>query len=122
MKRKRLIALLMAAVTVSASFVGCGEKEEKSNGETTTKEESSGEPIEVSIAIWGAEDGLSDPNDPIYKKLVEETGVKLVPQNITWDDSGQKIQLWATNGQLPDIFVGDYVGTSFFLQTGWNRA
>ena len=36
MKRKRLIALLMAAVTVSASFVGCGEKEEKSNGETTT--------------------------------------------------------------------------------------
>ena len=58
MKRKRLIALLMAAVTVSASFVGCGEKEEKSNGETTTKEESSGEPIEVSIAIWGAEDGL----------------------------------------------------------------
>lgn len=117
MKRKRLIALLMAAVTVSASLVGCGEKDNKSNGETATKEEGSGEPIEVSIAIWGAEDGLSDPNDPIYKKLVEETGVKLVPQNITWDDSGQKIQLWATNGQLPDIFVGDYVGTSFF--TNW---
>lgn len=40
--------------------------------------------------------------------------MKLVPQNITWDDSEQKIQLWATNGQLPDIFVGDFVSKSFY--------
>lgn len=62
--------------------------------------------FEVSVAIWGADDGLADPNDPIFKRIEEETGVRLVPQNVTLDDSSQKIQLWATNGQLPDIFAG----------------
>lgn len=43
----------------------------------------------------GAEDGLSGgENDPIYKTIEEKTGVKLVPQNVTWDDADQKIQLW----------------------------
>ena len=36
---------------------------------------------------------------------------------MTWDDAEQKIQLWATNGQLPDLFAGDFVGKSFF--TNW---
>lgn len=40
--------------------------------------------------------------------------MKLVPQNVTWDDADQKIQLWATNGQLPDIFAGDFVSKSFY--------
>ena len=53
-------------------------------------------------------------NDPIYKTIEEKTGVKLVPQNVTWDDADQKIQLWATNGQLPDIFAGDFVSKSFY--------
>lgn len=109
MKLKKMAAWSLAAVMVTSSFIGSSAEE--SNGATQE------DPIEVSVAIWNAEDGLNDPEDPIYKKLVEKTGVKLVPQNITWDDSGQKIQLWATNGQLPDIFVGDYVGTSFF--TNW---
>lgn len=117
MKLKKIIALSMVVAMTSASLSGCGgqenvgeENENSSNGRTE-------KPVEISVAIWGAEDGLSDPEDAIYKKLVEETGVKLVPKNITWDDAGQKVQLWATNGQLPDIFVGDYVGTSFF--TNW---
>ena len=109
MKLKKMAAWSLAAVMVTSSFIGSSAEE---SNETTQVD-----PIEVSVAIWNAEDGLNDPEDPIYKKLVEKTGVKLVPQNITWDDSGQKIQLWATNGQLPDIFVGDYVGTSFF--TNW---
>ena len=109
MKLKKMVAWSLAAVMVTSSFIGSSAEE---SNETTQED-----PIEVSVAIWNAEDGLNDPEDPIYKKLVEKTGVKLVPQNITWDDAGQKIQLWATNGQLPDIFVGDYVGTSFF--TNW---
>lgn len=77
-------------------------------------EQQGNELVEVSIAIWGAEDGLADPDDPILEKLEEETGVRLIPQNVTWDDAEQKIQLWATNGQLPDIFAGDFVTKSFY--------
>ena len=62
----------------------------------------------------GAEDGLANPDDPILKQIEEKAGVHLVPQNVTWDDAEQKIQLWATNGQLPDLFAGDFVGKTFF--------
>lgn len=71
-------------------------------------------PVEVTISIWGADDGLTNPDDPILKQIEARTGVKLVPQNVTWDDAEQKIQLWATNGQLPDIFAGDFVSKSFY--------
>ena len=40
----------------------------------------------------GADEGLSDPNDPILKGIEEATGVHLVPQNVAGDDSEQKIQ------------------------------
>ena len=92
-----------APSSISASGTGADASEQQGN-----------ELVEVSIAIWGAEDGLADPDDPILKKLEEETGVRLVPQNVTWDDAEQKIQLWATNGQLPDIFAGDFVTKSFY--------
>ena len=67
--------------------------------------------VEVSVAIWGADDGLADPNDPILKRIEEETGARLVPQNVTWDDSGQKIELWATNGPAPGYLRGRFCGT-----------
>jgi putative aldouronate transport system substrate-binding protein len=122
MKRtKRVLALILAISMLVGMLAGCGSKQTNSQKETKPVEkieestEGKQEPIEVSIAIWGAEDALSgSDNDPIYKIIEEKTGVHLVPQNITWDDAEQKIQLWATNGQLPDIFAGDFVSKSFF--------
>lgn len=109
---KRFTAAVLAASMAVSGLAGCGKKEDAKNNETESKDS---DVVEVSVAIWGAEDGLNGcENDPIYQKILEETGVKLVPQNITWDDAEQKIQLWATNGQLPDIFAGDYVGKAFY--------
>lgn len=109
--RKRIIAVLLTATLSIGALSACGKKKAESQDQNSGSDKT----IEVSVAIWGADDGLADgENDPIYKKIVEETGVKLVPKNITWDDGEQKIQLWATNGQLPDLFVGDFVGKSFY--------
>ncbi len=114
-KAKRILALALSLVMTVGILTSCGEKPAKVNEPTSQAETAKSEPIEVSIAIWGAEDGLSGgKDDAIYKTLEEKTGVRLVPQNVTWDDSEQKIQLWATNGQLPDIFCGDFVSKSFF--------
>lgn len=121
---KKIHQIMSAALSVFVSLsllAGCGGKSgstDKSgaSGEGQVQEEQGkdGEPVEVSIAIWGAGVGLSDQEDPIYKEIVKQTGVKLIPKNVTWDDFEQKIQLWSTNGQLPDIFVGDFVSKSFF--------
>ena len=131
-KMKKLTAVLMAVTMAAGLLAGCGGQtgagapaetgkapEASEAGaaaaETTEAVSAGAEPVEVTIAIWGAEDGLSGgENDPIYKTIEEKTGVKLVPQNVTWDDADQKIQLWATNGQLPDIFAGDFVSKSFY--------
>ena len=112
-KAKRFAALALSTLMAAGLFAGCGAPASGSAPASGTGAVSSSQQesawVEVSVAIWGADDGLADPNDPILKRIEEETGVRLVPQNVTWDDSSQKIQLWATNGQLPDIFAGDFV-------------
>ena len=126
-KHKRLLAAFLGMTMAVSMLAGCGKTSDgdKQAGKTDSTVKSSTAagskmstaataPVDVTVAIWGADDGLSDSNDPILKKLEEKTGVHLIPQNITWDDFEQKVQLWSTNGQLPDIFVGDFVGKSFF--------
>lgn len=117
-KAKRFAALALSTLMAAGLFAGCGAPASGSAPASGTGAVSSSQQesalVEVSVAIWGADDGLADPNDPILKRIEEETGVRLVPQNVTWDDSSQKIQLWATNGQLPDIFAGDFVAQSFY--------
>lgn len=125
---KRFLALALSTAMAASALTGCGQKNKAegdqsektssaSEAETTTgeaEETVSADSIEITVAIWGAEDGLANPEDPILKQIEEKTGVHLVPQNVTWDDSEQKIQLWATNNQLPDIFAGDFVSKSFY--------
>lgn len=131
-KKNKWMAILLAAVMTAGMLAGCGSKgAEQPAAPAADKTESAAPaaegkaeapaaadtaaPVEVTIAIWGAEDGLAGgENDAVLKMLEEKTGVKLVAQNVTWDDADQKIQLWATNGQLPDIFAGDFVSKSFF--------
>ena len=124
---RRILTLTLSLVLLLGLFAGCAKKtaapvtepaKETVKTDTATEEKETeapkAEPIEVSVAIWGVEDALTDPNDPILQKIQEVAGVKIVPQNVTWDDAEQKIQLWATNGQLPDIFAGDFVGKAFY--------
>ncbi|MGP1403452.1 MAG: extracellular solute-binding protein [Catonella sp.] len=142
-KHKKLLAAFLG-ITMAVSMLsacGNGTSNEKTStkpgstaasaklgstaasGKTSTTENA--KPVDVTVAIWGIEDALSDPDDAILKTLEEKTGVHLIPQNITWDDAEQKVQLWSTNGQLPDIFVGDFVAKSFFgnwIEQGTIRA
>ncbi len=114
-KSKRLLAMTLALVMAAGTLAGCGAKASSADTVSAAAAEKTAEPVEVTVAIWGAEEGLAAPeNASILKALEEKTGVRLVAQNVTWDDAEQKIQLWATNGQLPDIFCGDFVGKSFF--------
>lgn len=120
-KTRKCVAMALSILMAAGVLVGC----KATLGENRESASNTDGPIEVTVAIWGAEDGLSNPDDALLKKIEEKTGVRLVAQNVTWDDSEQKIQLWATNGQLPDIFAGDFVSKSFYgnwIQQGVIRA
>lgn len=95
------------------------DKEEKPAEEEADKAETgTEEPVEITIAFWNVQEALSGgENDALLQEFQKRTGVKLVPQDMSSTDYHEKVQLWATNGQLPDIFVGDFVGlgqSSFF--------
>lgn len=105
---KYLLLLSLCAVL----FTGCGKEKE----EAVSKAEDG--KVELTVGFWNAQEALSGgENDKMLQTLEEKTGVHLVAQDMTTSDYHEKVQLWATNGQLPDIFVGDFVGlgqSSFF--------
>ena len=116
MKFKRFIYGALVLSLATSMLTGCGKaKESATNG---TDKVGEGEPVEITVGFWDAQEALSGgENDKMLKTLEEKTGVRLIPQDMTSSDYHEKVQLWATNGQLPDIFIGDFVGlgqSSFF--------
>lgn len=123
MKKRKVIASLLVAALTLGSLAGCAKPTppkttESSMGNSENKADNTqkdNEPVEISIALWDIGDSIANAeNDKLYKTISEKTGVKIKPVNVTWDDADQKIQLWATNGQLPDVFAGGFVTSSFF--------
>lgn len=125
MKKFKKVACFVTAFAVMATmFVGCGKKEEKTtNNNTSTAAASTAkstpapedplkEHMTISIAYWGVGNAIKPEQedkvrDTIYKKL----NIDIKPFNVTWDDYGQKIQVWAASSQLPDAFAIDAIGS-----------
>ena len=111
-KFKKWTILLCVQLLAIGSMAGCGQTQQASGG---AKEGKAGAPMEISIAHWDVEKGLSKgKDDKILATLEEKFNVKFVPMNISWDDYSQKIQLWAASGSLPDIFSTDSIGTAYY--------
>jgi len=111
MKMKKMLFLILTLVLTIAMLTGCGDKTDLAAVSNANEVSNEDEIIELTIGFWNVQEALSGgENDALLKALEEKTNVKLIPQDVTSSDYAQKIQLWATNGQLPDIFVGDFVG------------
>lgn len=94
------------------------DAKEDTEESSKTEETENDELVEVTIALINIQEALSGgENDKMLQEFQKKTGIKLVPQDVSGSDFAEKIQLWATNGQLPDIFMGDFIGlgqSSFF--------
>lgn len=143
-KKKQWLAIGISAMMLVSALTGCasaagpdgGQNEsasveaEEPSGETgalngadesaaaagetcETKDYSQEEEVEISLAVWGVEDALS-AGDEVLANIESKFNIKLVPENITWDDYTEKIQLWAASGSLPDVFVGAFRTTGNF--------
>ena len=98
---KKIISLLLCMATALTLFAGCG---------AGTSGSGDG-PIEITVGIWDAEKGLSGgENDKMLQTIEEKIGVKLIPQDMSEADYHDKVTLWAASDQLPDVFIGDFVG------------
>lgn len=111
-KRFKKITVIAAAAAMILSLSGCNSQNVSEN-ENNTKENAD-ERVEISIATWNADEGFV--GDDVLKELEDKLNIKINPVNITWDDFGQKIQLWASSSSLPDLFVGDFRNTSTYAQ------
>lgn len=117
LKTKKTMALILGTVlSVSVIFTGCGSKGGKTSSEDYELSNISF-PIEESVTLKfmtkSSPLAPSDPNDKlIYKRLEEETGVKIDWTNYTWDEYGEKRNLDIAAGDLPDAIMdaglGDY--------------
>lgn len=138
MKRKELRKKMMAigmSLCMAAGLAACGQEGADAAGtqETAKAQESGteaqngaddgvetadvwleGDPVEISIAIWNADEAFA--GDEVLSTIEEKLNIRIKPMNVTWDDYTQKIQLWASSGSLPDVFVGDFRNTISYPQ------
>lgn len=129
--KKRWMALVLASVMAMSVFAGCGGGSDSSSGSSSESDSGSesdssedtaavdptdySEHMDISLAYWDVESNLTaTPDDKVLSTLEEKFNVTFVPQNISWDDYEQKLQLWAASDSLPDVFMGAYRTKSTF--------
>lgn len=119
-KPKRLIALVLATGLVVISLTGCSSsKGGKSVGlgspayELESVEFPLKEELTLNIMTQSSPLAPQDPNEKlIYKRLQEETNLKINWTNYTWDAFAEKRNLDIAAGDIPDAILnagmGDY--------------
>ncbi|MCR5770084.1 MAG: extracellular solute-binding protein [Butyrivibrio sp.] len=96
-----------AFIITSLLISGCGQ--ETVVVDNTDKVSEYDEHLDISIAYWQIDKALDGyDSDEVLKKIEDKFNITIIPENITWDDYYSKIELWAENNTLPDIFVGAY--------------
>lgn len=129
MRKKKMLSLALAGILSATALFGCGGAANEtpaatpaaSGSEATTEASADENPyaehMEISIGTWSIADALDDTaNDALYQYICDKFNIEIVPQNTTWDDYTQKIQMWAASGSMPDIVSIDIVGTPMYYQ------
>lgn len=94
-KQKSLLMILAAALL--AGEVGCGA--------TNERKQNTEEKIQITIGFWDVEKDLA--GDAVLEEIENRFNVEFVPMQMGWDDYYQKLDRWAVNNTLPDLFAGD---------------
>ncbi|QNK60283.1 extracellular solute-binding protein [Paenibacillus sp. PAMC21692] len=125
MKGFKKVGIILACMSMFAGVLAAcsgngNEKPAASQKPAATNAETAGEdnpykdPMEISVAFWDVEAEMAKvKNDPIVQEILAKFNITIKPVNTTWDDYGQKIQMWAASGQLPDVFAIDAIGTQY---------
>lgn len=91
---KSLAFILLLAFSFLPAFAG-GNQEGPSD-----------ERMEISFAFWDSS-GMPAERDEYLDKYEEMHGISIKYIPVTWGDYTQKFSLWASTGELPDMFTDD---------------
>ncbi len=118
-KGKSSISLLFCLVLFVSVFAGCGssgnpvtESSASASAESSTSAETStanAEKLELSVALWDLQDGFNAEgaaNDTIFNDLCNKLNITIKSIQMTWNDWNDKLQIWASSNQMPDITAG----------------
>ena len=119
-KTRTLLTWILICVLTVTMMSGCGaadvsEKQQSDNVSAAVNDFT--EHMDISIAFWDVETALtSNPDDKVLKTIEDKFNVTFVPQNMTWDDESQKLELWSAAGTLPDVFASGGRNSSVFAR------
>lgn len=118
MKRiKAILILSMVTLLVFTMLIGCRSTslgaEEANDSQKPANPSASSENIKISIAIWGLTESMI-AEDPLLKQLENKLNITIIPVGITTNDYVQQLQMWASSGQLPDIFAVDAINSQYY--------
>lgn len=100
---KRILSIIISMIlTLTVSIPAIAATSARTKSSDTEK-------IELSVAIWGIQDGFDADNannDVIFNDMEKKLNITIKPVQVTWNDWQDKEKMWAASGQLPDIFAG----------------
>lgn len=113
--KKRIISSVLCLVLTAGLLAGCGSKKEdtdKDAGKSAEKSEES--EITFMIPDWGV------PGDDLLSEFTEETGIKVVINEVSWDDIRDKIAIAASGGAAAaDVVEVDWSWVGEFYDADW---
>lgn len=111
---KKALAILLAAM-FCLSAVACSNNGSASSSAASTAasdtasaaDSTDADPYaeheEISIALWGIGNIISTEEDALRDYVFKKFNVTLTAQPVTWSDADEKIKLWSTSKNLPDL-------------------
>ena len=108
---KKALAILLAAMfCLSAVACNKGTAATSSAADTVSTASTAAsatdsytDPQQISIAMWGIGDIISSKDDALRDYIFKKFNVTLTAQPVTWSDADEKIKLWSTSKNLPDV-------------------
>lgn len=105
---KRKIALVLSALMLATSFVGCGHGSSSGTGTSEGNSSGSNAPAKIVWAGWSGEEAASKP---IFQRMIQEyhtqTGNTAQWVGFTWNDAAQQLLIRAKGGEQLDISQAD---------------
>ncbi|WP_164545651.1 type 2 periplasmic-binding domain-containing protein [Paenibacillus albus] len=110
--KPRLIAYAAIISLIISILSGCADTSLQRQSSQPASADSN-EHMDISVAIWDLPDSSLE-DDPLVKRLEEKLNITIKPVPIAVANYVQQFQMWASTGQLPDIFAVDAVNSQYY--------
>lgn len=108
---KKVISLLVCGMVLLTALIGCssnqGTQAPGTTAESTAVENGSTAAEEVTevTAVFQVNPEISLENNPVLKKIEEDTGVRLSVEAPPLNDFGDRVKVLVSTGDMPDFFI-----------------